>query len=259
MTRHLLEVVGLCLLAVLLALVGLLALPFVELERAFGPALALSATAFVGASLALSRLEGPGVAERMGISVRQLNGSLTFALLVLTGSVATCLFVHAVAAAAVGSAALRGWVPGGALGVWAIIGEEFYFRGLVQRRAIVGLGTVRGIGMTALGFTFVHFMFPLYGAHLLPLALWLGVVTWASGSVWWSVMGHVIHNMLSGREVVLATGGALWVHLLGSMLVLPVVMWALVRQQRAHGGRAAATGTYTAEARNDAADASPGS
>jgi membrane protease YdiL (CAAX protease family) len=80
------------------------------------------------------------------------------------------------------------------IALFAGVGEELFFRGIIQRLLIRGTGNVwLGIIVTALVFSFFHFQF--FG--FLPrffLGLLLGAVYWYSGSLWTAILAHFLYD-----------------------------------------------------------------
>jgi membrane protease YdiL (CAAX protease family) len=78
--------------------------------------------------------------------------------------------------------------------VFAGVGEEFFFRGVLQRIFIRLLkNPVAGILVTAFVFSAIHFQF--YG--FIPrfiLGVLLGMVYWYSGSLWPAILAHVVYD-----------------------------------------------------------------
>ncbi len=72
--------------------------------------------------------------------------------------------------------------------------EEVFFRGYVQRRLLDRWPAVAAIGFTSLLFGAAH-LDPQHFLLVLPLGVWLGVVTWRAGSVWPAVLCHFFTNL----------------------------------------------------------------
>lgn len=87
------------------------------------------------------------------------------------------------------------------IALFAGIGEELFFRGVIQRLLIRGTKSPwAGILITAFVFAFVHFQF--YG--FLPrffLGALLGAIYWYSGSIWTAVLAHFFWD---GMTIVIA-------------------------------------------------------
>lgn len=80
------------------------------------------------------------------------------------------------------------------IALFAGVGEELFFRGIVQRLLIRGTRNPwLGIVVTAIVFSFFHFQF--YG--FLPrffLGVLLGAVYWYSGSLWTAILAHFLYD-----------------------------------------------------------------
>jgi membrane protease YdiL (CAAX protease family) len=80
------------------------------------------------------------------------------------------------------------------IALFAGVGEELFFRGIIQRLLIRGTRNPwLGIVVTALVFSFFHFQF--FG--FLPrffLGLLLGAVYWYSGSLWTAILAHFLYD-----------------------------------------------------------------
>ena len=72
--------------------------------------------------------------------------------------------------------------------------EEVFFRGYVQRRLLNRWPAVAAIAFTSLLFGAAH-LDPQHFLLVLPLGVWLGVVTWRAGSVWPAVLCHFFTNL----------------------------------------------------------------
>jgi len=74
--------------------------------------------------------------------------------------------------------------------------EELLFRGYMQTRLTRSLGPVAGILICSILFAAFH-MDLVHTAAVLPLGLYLGWITWQSGSLFPAMLGHFINNTLS--------------------------------------------------------------
>ncbi|HTS45546.1 MAG TPA: CPBP family intramembrane glutamic endopeptidase [Puia sp.] len=82
------------------------------------------------------------------------------------------------------------------VGVLAAIGEELFFRGILQRIFIqVFKNPWWGIVVTAAIFSAVHGQFLGFIPRMI-LGIVLGALYWYSGSLWTSIIGHFIFNTL---------------------------------------------------------------
>jgi membrane protease YdiL (CAAX protease family) len=71
--------------------------------------------------------------------------------------------------------------------------EELLFRGYIQRRLLQRWSPWVAIGVSSLLFTVMHIT-PQAMAGVLPLAVWLGVLAWRTGSVWPGIACHACVN-----------------------------------------------------------------
>lgn len=82
------------------------------------------------------------------------------------------------------------------IGVLTGIGEEFFFRGGLQRAmTYCGIHPHKAIWVSAVIFSLLHFQF--FG--FIPRALlgaWFGYLFWWSGSIWVNVFAHALNNSL---------------------------------------------------------------
>lgn len=74
--------------------------------------------------------------------------------------------------------------------------EELLFRGYMQSRLVQSMPAWRAISISTFVFAFAH-VDPMHALAVIPLGAWLGVVAWASGSVWPSVVCHMFNNLCS--------------------------------------------------------------
>jgi membrane protease YdiL (CAAX protease family) len=82
------------------------------------------------------------------------------------------------------------------LGLAPAVGEELFFRGLLQRGLEARLGAVPAIALSALAFAAVHWD-PLHAAAAFLLGLYLGAVARLAGSVRASMLCHAVNNLLA--------------------------------------------------------------
>jgi len=82
---------------------------------------------------------------------------------------------------------------------WAVIGasfiEELVFRGFLLRRLVRRWNPWIGIALTSVLFAFIHGS-PYFMAMVLPMGIWLGIVTWRTGSIWPAVACHAVENVV---------------------------------------------------------------
>ena len=78
----------------------------------------------------------------------------------------------------------------------APLGEELAFRGFLWSQ-LSRVFPAWGVWLLTSGlFAFYH-LDPVQSPALLPTALFLGWLRWRGGSVWYSVLGHVLNNLLA--------------------------------------------------------------
>jgi membrane protease YdiL (CAAX protease family) len=80
------------------------------------------------------------------------------------------------------------------ISVFAGIGEELFFRGILQRLLIrVTKNPWMGIILTAAIFSGIHFQFYGFLPRLL-LGVLLGAIYWYSGSLWVAILAHFLYD-----------------------------------------------------------------
>jgi membrane protease YdiL (CAAX protease family) len=99
-----------------------------------------------------------------------------------------------------------------AMGIAPGFGEEFLFRGFLQRGLVSRLGPLRGVLLSAAIFGLAHFD-PLHSSLAFLLGAYLGVVTQLAGCIRTAILCHVLNNTLGilapgATASVLPTGGA---------------------------------------------------
>ena len=83
--------------------------------------------------------------------------------------------------------------------------EELLFRGYMQTRLTRSFGPVAGILIASILFAAFH-MDLVHIVAVLPLGLYLGIVTWQSGSLFPAMLGHFVNNSISVVLAVNAPG-----------------------------------------------------
>lgn len=73
--------------------------------------------------------------------------------------------------------------------------EEALFRGFIQGRLLKRWHPGFAVGLTSFLFAMAH-LDPAYAVAVLPLGIWLGVLTWRAGSIWPAVFCHFVNNLL---------------------------------------------------------------
>ncbi|MBD0375593.1 MAG: CPBP family intramembrane metalloprotease [Flavisolibacter sp.] len=82
------------------------------------------------------------------------------------------------------------------IAAFAGIGEELFFRGVLQRLFIKGTRNAwAGIVITAFLFSFFHFQFFGFLPRFL-LGILLGALYWYSGSLWTAIVAHFVYDAL---------------------------------------------------------------
>ena len=89
------------------------------------------------------------------------------------------------------------------IGATPAICEELLFRGYVQTRMTRALGPILGIGIASFLFAIFH-MDVVHVIAVFPLGLFLGWISWQSGSLFPAILGHFVNNVISVVAVVLA-------------------------------------------------------
>ncbi len=98
--------------------------------------------------------------------------------------------------------------------------EELLFRGYVQTRLTRSLGPVVGIGIASFLFAIFHLDL-VHVVAVFPLGLFLGWITWQSGSIFPAMMAHFVNNVISVILVVLAPEADV------DVLALPAITFTL--------------------------------
>ena len=89
------------------------------------------------------------------------------------------------------------------IGATPAICEELLFRGYVQTRLTRAFNPAAGIFIASFLFAIFHMDF-VHVIAVFPLGLFLGFVTWRSGSLFPGMIGHFVNNVISVVAVVLA-------------------------------------------------------
>lgn len=79
--------------------------------------------------------------------------------------------------------------------------EELLFRGYVQTRLVQRLGPVLAILLTSLAFAAFH-MDLVHSTAVIAIGVYLGWLSWSSGSLFPAMIGHFVNNFLSVAAVV---------------------------------------------------------
>ncbi|MGI9470292.1 MAG: CPBP family glutamic-type intramembrane protease [Rubripirellula sp.] len=89
------------------------------------------------------------------------------------------------------------------IGATPAICEELLFRGYVQTRLTKSFGPVIGVGFASFLFAAFHMDF-VHVIAVFPLGLFLGWLTWQSGSLFPAMMAHFVNNVISVVAVAFA-------------------------------------------------------
>lgn len=89
------------------------------------------------------------------------------------------------------------------IGATPAICEELLFRGYVQTRLTRSFGPALGIIVASFLFAAFHFDF-VHVIAVFPMGLFLGWVSWRSGSLFPAMLGHFVNNVVSVVAVVLS-------------------------------------------------------
>lgn len=89
------------------------------------------------------------------------------------------------------------------IGLTPAVCEEILFRGYVQTRMTRAVGPFLGIGIASFLFAAFH-MDLVHVIAVFPLGLFLGWISWRSGSLFPAMLGHLVNNVISVVAVVLA-------------------------------------------------------
>lgn len=107
------------------------------------------------------------------------------------------------------------------IGITPAFCEELLFRGYLQTRLVRSFGPLIGVFTASAMFAIVHFD-PVHIVAVFPLGLFLGWVTWRSGSLYPAMLGHFVNNFISVVAVVLVSDGE------AGLLSLPSVAFSLL-------------------------------
>jgi membrane protease YdiL (CAAX protease family) len=83
-----------------------------------------------------------------------------------------------------------------AVAVFAPLGEELFFRGYLQSRLVARFGAAGGVLLTALWFALAH-LDPMHSSATFAMGLVLGFAVLRSGSLWVSVVAHMVNNAIA--------------------------------------------------------------
>ena len=128
------------------------------------------------------------------------------------------------------------------IAVFAGVGEELFFRGVIQRLLIRWFKNHwAGILVTAAFFSAIHFQFDGFFPRMM-LGILLGAIYWYSGSLWPAILAHVVYDAfivvvtyldpskISSEDPVKVTGASLWIQgFISLILVVALVRWMKMR------------------------------
>jgi uncharacterized protein len=93
-----------------------------------------------------------------------------------------------------------------AIGITPAVCEEILFRGYIQTRLTRALPVWVGILVSAILFSVYH-LDPVHIIAVFPMGIYLGWVSYRSGSLFPAMMGHFVNNFISVLMVVFAAEG----------------------------------------------------
>jgi membrane protease YdiL (CAAX protease family) len=207
---------------------------------------ALAEAAELGlAALAAASLSRQRLGERLGLARGRLRGRS--ALLAVLGLLGLSHAVESVVELAARESspglarfqtALAGHAPGellfplAALTLGSALGEELFFRGLVQRGLERTLGCVGAIAVAALAFGAAHGDW-VHGSAAALLGLYLGALAQAAGSIRPAIAAHAANNALAVLEASGAAPAPPWA-LAAGLLLAACGGLAIAAQLRSH-------------------------
>jgi membrane protease YdiL (CAAX protease family) len=123
------------------------------------------------------------------------------------------------------------------IAAFAGIGEELFFRGVLQRIFIKSTRSPwAGIIITAFIFSFFHFQFFGFVPRLL-LGVLLGAIYWYSGSLWPAIIAHFLYDafiivlayfnpkMVTDQDASMIDTSYLWIGALISAVLVGAMLW----------------------------------
>lgn len=116
--------------------------------------------------------------------------------------------------------------------------EELFFRGYMQPRLMQRWPALPSVLITAVLFTVAHGITPVILVTVFPVALWLGVLAWRTGSIWPGCVGHAwlnflwcgwpVLNQMAGTSPVLSVPFGAYVVVLAGLCCC--LTWAWLRE-----------------------------
>jgi membrane protease YdiL (CAAX protease family) len=132
------------------------------------------------------------------------------------------------------------------IAAFAGIGEELFFRGVLQRLFIRGTRSPwAGIIITAFLFSFFHFQFFGFVPRLL-LGILLGAIYWYSGSLWTAIVAHFLYDaflitmayfnpaLVTSPDAFMVDKSYLAVAALVSTLIVIAIVWVMKKASKAN-------------------------
>lgn len=121
--------------------------------------------------------------------------------------------------------------------VFAGVGEELLFRGVLQRLLIkIFKSPMAGIVVVAFVFSAIHFQFFGFLPRFI-LGIVLGLIYWYSGSLWPAIIAHFVYDavaviavhfnpeLLTNQEATLFTDHINWIYAIISLLLMGTIIW----------------------------------
>lgn len=121
--------------------------------------------------------------------------------------------------------------------VFAGVGEELLFRGVLQRLLIrIFKSPLAGIIVVAFVFSAIHFQFFGFLPRFI-LGIVLGLIYWYSGSLWPAIIAHFVYDavaviavhfnpeLLTNTEATLFTDHISWIYAVISLVLMSAIIW----------------------------------
>ena len=135
------------------------------------------------------------------------------------------------------------------IGVLAAVGEEIFFRGLLQNLFLKGTGNAHvAIWISAFLFSFIHFQFFGFFPRML-LGAMIGYLFYWSGSLWAAILAHFINNAVSVVAYYLVNTGVVeenvaeQSNIVAALISVPLVIILLIIFKRNEKVNLAGNGT----------------
>lgn len=111
------------------------------------------------------------------------------------------------------------------IGLAPAVCEEVLFRGFLQPRLTRLMWPSVGVVLASLAFAVFH-VDPVHVVAVFPLGLWLGFLSYRSGSIFPAIIGHFVNNVLSVVAVMSEDTGALDIP--DAIITVPIVAGGIV-------------------------------